>query len=130
MFEHKPSETCCTALGFSFSVLSSFSLAKVLDYLCCGLLCAFVKCKVLGSHQAEECSTSAVMLLPGVAVLRVSLFCSQTCGAGRSCRIWGCSMQMLTSPRMKVLLGSSCGQCPEGTPEGVKAWCECIGKAP
>lgn len=46
MFEHfRPSsETCCTALGCC--------LVNVLDFLCCVVLCAFVKCKGLGSQQA------------------------------------------------------------------------------
>lgn len=95
------SETCCTALGV-ISVLSHFWLVKVLDCLCCGLLCAFVKCKVFGSHQADKCSTNAVVLPPGIAALRVWLFCSHTCGADKSCRIWVGSMQMLLSPRMSL----------------------------
>lgn len=103
MFEHfSPfSEACCTALGF-FSLLSTFSLVKVLDYLCCGRWCAFVKCKVLGSHQADKCGTNAAVLLPGIAALRVGIFCSHTHGADRSCRILAGSMQMLTSPRMNL----------------------------
>lgn len=79
-----------------------FGIFLFWDCLCCGLLSLFVKCKVFGSHQADKCSKNAVVLPPGIAELRVWLFCSHTRGADKSCRIWVGSMQMLLSPRMSM----------------------------
>lgn len=58
-------------------------------------------CTALGVI-ADKCSTNAVVLPPGIAALRVWLFCSHGCGADKSCRISVGSMQMLLSPRMSL----------------------------